>query len=279
MSQSDGRGRQRHRRGAGESTGVIATKRDDGVPTQLEGLTWANTQTGQSADLSLATDGLPAAYTDSSGMEARFSDYQLSDAASSVTVSFFRNGAAQGNPATVPVDGAWLRALQTMAERVRLAVQGASASTGRQVAPTMSGVRPADTRRQPVALYLERAAGQQLLVWQCRRRRYPVRRARCRRRAGRREQLGRPDGLPVAADRRVPGPGRHPPRRGGRTARVRHRSAGAAGLAGRCTDVVEAPCGPAGGGVSCLAPVATQLTNPSGRVRPSAHLASGGALG
>ena len=60
------------------------------MPTQLEGLTWANTQTGQSADLSLATDGLPAAYTDSSGMEARFSDYQLSDAASSVTVSFFR---------------------------------------------------------------------------------------------------------------------------------------------------------------------------------------------
>ncbi|HMQ39518.1 MAG TPA: hypothetical protein PKA07_18290, partial [Micropruina sp.] len=122
----------------GESTGVIATKRDDGVPTQLEGLTWANMQTGQSADLSLATDGLPAAYTDSSGMEARFSEYQLSDAASSVTVSFFRNGAAQGNPATVPIDGAWLRALQTMAERVRLAVQGASASTDRQVAPTVS---------------------------------------------------------------------------------------------------------------------------------------------
>ena len=85
-------------------------------------------------DLSLAADGLPAAYADSSGMEARFSDYQLADAASSVTVSFFRNGAALGNPATVPVEGAGLRALQTMAERVRLAVQSTPASTGRQVA-------------------------------------------------------------------------------------------------------------------------------------------------
>ena len=120
---------------AGEGTGVRAAKRgDDGQPTQLEGLTWAN-QTGQAADLQLSPDGLPAVYTDSGGLEARFDAFNLADPAPTVTVSFFRNGAAQGDPATVPIEGGRLRALQTMAERVRQAVQSAPAESGRQLAP------------------------------------------------------------------------------------------------------------------------------------------------
>ncbi len=127
---------------AGESTGVRAAKRSDGQPTQLNGVTWANTPTGQAADVQLTPDGLPTVYTDSSGVEARFSNINLSDPAPNITVSFFRNGAAQGNPATVPVDGGRLRALQIIAERVRQALQSAPASTGRQRAPGV-GSEPA----------------------------------------------------------------------------------------------------------------------------------------
>ncbi len=116
-----------------ESTGVRAAKRGDGQPTQLEGVTWANRQTGQSTDMQLAPDGLPATYTDSSGVEARFSNFNLTDTASSITVSFFRNGAPQGGAVTVPVDGSRLRALQTMADRVRQAVR--SVPDGSQLAP------------------------------------------------------------------------------------------------------------------------------------------------
>ena len=252
----------------GESTGVIATKRSsDGVPTQLEGLTWASSPTGQSADLKLADDGLPVAYTDSSGMEARFSDYQLTDAASSVTVSFFRNGAALGNPATVPVEGAGLRALQIMAERVRQAVQGASASTGRQVAPavTASARQTQDTAVSRFTLsallvnsywYGSVAAGDTLCA---------VRAAA--------DQAGvsglvAPDAcqspliaafLTRATTRR--GTVAEPPASGIDPLVQQALQADA--------DVVEAPCGPAGGGVSCLAPVTTQLQT---RQRESAQL-------
>ena len=247
----------------GESTGVIATKRSsDGVPTQLEGLTWASSPTGQSADLSLAADGLPATYTDSSGMEARFSEYQLTDAASSVTVSFFRNGAALGNPATVPVEGAGLRALQTMAERVRQAVQGASASTGRQVAPavTASARQTQDTALSRFTLsallvnsywYGSVAAGDTLCA---------VRAAA--------DQAGvsglvAPDAcqssliaafLARAATRR--GAADEPPASGIDPLVQQALQADA--------DVVKAPCGPAGGGVSCLEPIASQLTDRQG---------------
>ncbi|MCP5450492.1 MAG: hypothetical protein H6972_08040 [Gammaproteobacteria bacterium] len=244
----------------GESTGVIATKRDDGVPTQLEGLTWANMQTGQSADLSLATDGLPAAYTDSSGMEARFSEYQLSDAASSVTVSFFRNGAAQGNPATVPIDGAWLRALQTMAERVRLAVQGASASTGRQVAPTVSTASARQTQDTTPSRFTLSA----LLVNSYWYGSVAASDTLCAVRAAA-DQAGvsglvAPDAcqspliaafLARAATRR--GAADEPPASGIDPLVQQALQADA--------DVVEAPCGPAGGGVSCLEPIASQLTD------------------
>ncbi len=252
----------------GESTGVITTKRSsDGVPTQLEGLTWASSPTSQSADLQLADDGLPAVYTDSSGMEARFSDYQLTDAASSVTVSFFRNGAALGNPATVPVEGAGLRALQIMAERVRQAVQGASASTGRQVAPTVtaSARQTQDTAVSRFTLsallvnsywYGSVAAGDTLCA---------VRAAA--------DQAGvnglvAPDAcqspliaafLTRAATRR--GTAAEPPASGIDPLVQQALQADA--------DVVNAPCGPAGGGVSCLEPVATELQT---RQRESAQL-------
>ncbi|MCB1824545.1 MAG: fibronectin type III domain-containing protein [Candidatus Competibacteraceae bacterium] len=245
----------------GESTGVIATKRSsDGVPTRLEGLTWASRLTGLSADLQLADEGLPAVYTDSSGVEARFSDYQLTDAASSVTVSFFRNGVAQGNPATVPIDGARLLALQTMAERVRQAVQGAPASTGRQVAPgvsTTSARQPQDTPLSRFTLsallvnsywYGSVAAGDTLCA---------VRAAA--------EQIGvnglvAPDAcqspliaafLSRAATRR--GAVAEPPASGIDPLVQQALQADA--------DVTEAPCGPAGGGVSCLEPIASQLTD------------------
>lgn len=242
----------------GESTGVIATKRGDGVPTQLEGLTWANTQTGQSADLSLATDGLPAAYTDSSGMEARFSDYQLTDATSSVTVSFFRNGAAMGNPATVPVDGAGLRALQTMAERVRLAVQGASASTSRQVAPTVSTA----SARQTQDANLSRFTLSALLVNSYWYGSVAAGDTLCAVRAAA-EQAG-VSGLvaPTACQSPLIAAflARAATRRG---AAAEPPTSSIDPLVQQAlqadADVVEAPCGPAGGGVSCLEPVATQL--------------------
>ncbi|MCP5450036.1 MAG: hypothetical protein H6972_05655 [Gammaproteobacteria bacterium] len=243
----------------GESTGVIATKRSsDGVPTQLEGLTWASSPTGQSADLSLAADGLPTAYTDSSGMEARFSDYQLTDAASSVTVSFFRNGAALGNPATVPIEGARLRALQTMAERVRQAVQGASASTGRQVAPAVSTASARQTQDTAVSRFTLSA----LLVNSYWYGSVAAADTLCAVRAAA-DQAGvsglvAPDAcqssliaafLDRATTRR--GTAAEPPTSGIDPLVQQALQADA--------DVVEAPCGPAGGGVSCLEPVASQL--------------------
>ena len=267
-AQSDGRGRQRHRRGAGESTGVIATKRDDGVPTQLEGLTWANTQTGQSADLSLATDGLPAAYTDSSGMEARFSGLPAERCRIQRDGKLFRNGAAQGNPATVPIDGAWLRALQTMAERVRLAVQGASASTGRQVAPTMSTA----SARQTQDANLSRFTLSALLVNSYWYGSVAAGDTLCAVRAAA-EQAGVSGLVALTACQS--------PLIAAFLARAATRRGAAAEPPASSidplvqqalqadTDVVEAPCGPAGGGVSCLAPVATQLQT---RQDESAHL-------
>ena len=116
-----------------ESTGVRADKRSDGQLTRLSGLTWANAPSGQSADLQLADDGLPAVYSDSNGIEAQLRDLDL--AAGTMAVSFSRNGTVQGDPVTVSLDGGRLGALQTMAERVRQALQNASTESGRQLAP------------------------------------------------------------------------------------------------------------------------------------------------
>ncbi|QQS53457.1 MAG: hypothetical protein IPM89_11280 [Candidatus Competibacteraceae bacterium] len=242
----------------GESTGVIATKRGDGVPTRLEGITWASRPTGQSADLSLADDGLPDAYIDSSGVEARFSDYQLTDAASSVTVSFFRNGAAQGTPATVPVEGAGLRALQTMAERVRLALQSTPASTGRQVAPAVSTA----AARQPQDTPLSRFTLSALLVNSYWYGSVAAGETLCAVRAAA-DQAG-VSGLVAPAACQSPLITAFLAR-----AATRRGTAAAPPVSGidplvqqalrADADVVEAPCGPAGGGVSCLEPVASQL--------------------
>ncbi|MDG4553906.1 MAG: fibronectin type III domain-containing protein [Candidatus Competibacter sp.] len=243
---------------AGESTGVRAAKRGDGQPTQLEGITWAKRQTGQSADLQLTPDGLPSVYTDSSGVEARFGHFDLAASAPHVTVSFFRNGVAQGNPATVLVDGGRLRALQTMAERVRQAVQSAPASTGRQLAPPgaeAASARPAQAAASRFTLnallvnsywYGSVAAGETLCA---------VRTAATQ--AGV-SGLVAPDAcqsslieafLSRSATRR--GAAAEPPA-SGIDPLVRQALQADA-------DIPEAPCGPAGGGVSCLEPVATQL--------------------
>ena len=116
---------------SGESTGVRADKRSDGQLTRLTGLTWANVSNGQSTDLQLAENGLPAVYTDSNGTEAQLTNFD--PAAGTMTVSFSRNDTAQGNPVTVPLDGGRLGALQTMAERVRQALMGTSAESGHQL--------------------------------------------------------------------------------------------------------------------------------------------------
>ncbi|MCB1793071.1 MAG: fibronectin type III domain-containing protein [Candidatus Competibacteraceae bacterium] len=252
----------------GESTGIIAAKRGDGLPTRLEGITWASSPTGQSADLQLADDGLPVAYTDSSGMEARFSDYQLTDAASSVTVSFFRNGAAQGNPVTVPVEGAGLRALQTMAERVRLAVQSAPTSTGRQVAPAVSTASARQTQDTTPSRFTLSA----LLVNSYWYGSVAASDTLCAVRAAA-EQTG-VSGLVAPAACQSPliaaFLARAATRRG---AAAEPPASGIDPLVQQAlqadADVPVAPCGPAGGGVSCLTPVTTQLQT---RQRESAQL-------
>ena len=116
----------------GESFGLRAVKRDDGVPTQLAGLTWAQDSSGQAVDLQLSSDGLPSTYTDSSGIEARLSGFNSDN---TVTMQFFRASVAQSNPVTVPINNAQLQGLQTMAARVLAAAQSTSAKSDQQWMP------------------------------------------------------------------------------------------------------------------------------------------------
>ncbi len=229
-------------------------------------------------------------YTDSSGRHGSAVQrlHQLTDTASSVTVSFFRNGAAQGNPATVPVDGAGLRALQTMAERVRLAVQSTRGQhrtgSGRNGRSSGDGIHPAVARRNdtPGALYPEArcwsivatgmagsvAAGETLCA---------VRTAATDRPAS---AAWSPNGACQSPLIAAFASGRHPAAAQGQ---AEPPASGIDPLVQQAlqadADVAEAPCGPAGAPPSCLEPAATQLQTPPGRGHPTPHLASGRTIG
>lgn len=115
-----------------DATGVRAAKNAQGQPIQLQGVTWTDTNTRQAADIQLTTDGLPSAYTDSAGFEARFSAF--TDA--TTTISFHGpSGNVLAGPVTTPIDGSLIAALQEMARRVFNGAQRAEESgSGRQLA-------------------------------------------------------------------------------------------------------------------------------------------------
>ncbi|MCP5159684.1 MAG: hypothetical protein H6975_09785 [Gammaproteobacteria bacterium] len=104
------------------TTGIRAAKNARGQPTQLSGLAWADTQTRQAADVQLTADGLPVVYTDSAGVEARFSAFTDT----TTTISFHdRAGNVQAGPVTVPIDASLILALQEVARRVLATAQRA----------------------------------------------------------------------------------------------------------------------------------------------------------
>jgi len=122
-----------------DATGVRAAKNAQGQPIQLQGVAWTNTQTGQAADIQLTADGLPTVYTDSAGVEARFSAFTETTAA----VSFHdSSGNVLAGPVTTPVDGNLILALQEMARRVFNRVQSAEAPVGERRQAGSDLVRP-----------------------------------------------------------------------------------------------------------------------------------------
>ena len=114
-----------------DATGVRAAKNAQGQPIQLQGVTWTDTTTRQAADIQLIADGLPAVYTDTAGVEARFSAFTDTTA----TVSFHGpSGNVLAGPVTTPIDNSLILALQEMARRVFTGAQNAEASGGRRLA-------------------------------------------------------------------------------------------------------------------------------------------------
>jgi hypothetical protein len=114
-----------------DATGVRAAKNAQGQPIQLQGVTWTDTTTRQAADIQLTADGLPAVYTDTAGVKARFSAFTDTTA----TVSFHGpSGNVLAGPVTTPIDSSLILALQEMARRVFTGAQNAEASGGRRLA-------------------------------------------------------------------------------------------------------------------------------------------------
>ncbi len=112
-----------------DATGVRAAKNAQGQPIQLQGVTWTDTTTRQAADIQLTADGLPAVYTDTAGVEARFSAFTDTTA----TVSFHGpSGDVLAGPVTTPIDNSLILALQEMARRVFTGAQSAAASVGQR---------------------------------------------------------------------------------------------------------------------------------------------------
>ena len=110
--------------------GVAAAKDSAGEATQLNSLAWTDSSQGIQADVALTADGLPAAYRDSAGVEARFSNFT----ATTATVGFFdRNGNPQGQPVTVPINGGFLQSLQAVAQRIANNAQSAAANQAKQL--------------------------------------------------------------------------------------------------------------------------------------------------
>ncbi len=136
------------------TTGVRTTKDAQGQPTQLQGIVWADTKTGQGADIQLSADGLPATYTDTAGVKAQFSAVTSTTA----TVTFQdAAGKAVAAPVTVPIDGGVIQALQEMARRVfsRTQQEADSAPAGRQLAEAEAAAgmaMPAATSQQVFTL-------------------------------------------------------------------------------------------------------------------------------
>jgi hypothetical protein len=104
--------------------GMQATRTPSGEPEQVTGFAWTDPQSGASADLELADDGLPAVYRDPTGTEARLSNIT----ATTVDVGFFRGGQAVADPVTVPVEGGFLLTLQAFVNQLRSAAQSAEAA-------------------------------------------------------------------------------------------------------------------------------------------------------
>ncbi|NJM10864.1 MAG: PASTA domain-containing protein [Synechococcaceae cyanobacterium SM1_2_3] len=106
-----------------DMVGVAATKDSAGAATKVNSLAWTDATDKLQADVALTTDGLPAAYKDSAGVEARFSNLT----ATTTTVSFFdHTGAPQGEPVTVPINVGFLQSLQTVANRIASNAQSAA---------------------------------------------------------------------------------------------------------------------------------------------------------
>ncbi len=108
-----------------DSIGVHASKNAQGQPSDISGLTWADTTTQAWADLRLGADGLPNAYQDSSGARAQLSQIT----ANSVTVQFLdASGQARGNPVTTTINGGFLQILQQAANQIKGLAPAASSS-------------------------------------------------------------------------------------------------------------------------------------------------------
>ncbi len=106
-----------------DMVGVAATKNSDGAATKVNSLAWTDATDKLQADVVLTADGLPAAYKDSAGVEARFSNFTTT----TTTVSFVdRSGNPQGQPVTVPINVGFLQSLQTVASRIASNAQSAA---------------------------------------------------------------------------------------------------------------------------------------------------------
>jgi hypothetical protein len=117
------------------TTGVQVVKDVAGEATQITGVTWADTQSGGWADVLLGSDSLPATYRDSSGGEARLSNYT----ATAVEVRFFGPaGQLLAGPVTTPLNVELVRKLQELAIRV----QQTATSTSATSATAVTGIAP-----------------------------------------------------------------------------------------------------------------------------------------
>jgi len=140
--------------GAGQtdSTGVHVDKDASGVPTRINGVAWAEPGTGRWTDLLLDAEGLPATYRDSSGIEARLSQFTPT----SVVVGFFDSaGKPLGGPVTAPLDGDLVQRLKELIGRLRAAEPDSAAG----FRPPMAASAPALFSLRSILVELFAAGG------------------------------------------------------------------------------------------------------------------------
>jgi len=105
------------------SLGLHASKGEQGQPTAIDGVTWADADSQAWADLSLGADGLPSVYRDSAGVEARFEQFT----ASSVVIRLFDDaGQPRGGPITAPINGDLLQDLRDLVNQLGEAANAAA---------------------------------------------------------------------------------------------------------------------------------------------------------